>query len=249
MSTSSIASSLECVTFHVDTACEEASQPINEQSSHASRQVSSESKQAKLPESTVICTHSSVSSFILSYFSKFVGVSVALPPALPLIDQFLAFVGSFIGIFIPALLHFYVFDTSQYALLVASFGASAVLLYSAPEAPLSQPRNVLFGHLIAAFIGVSIRKLVLIQESSSFLLSLVSSLSVSCSIIMMNFTRTLHPPAAATALIAVLPNAKIQDMGYYFVLIPIGTGASIMIVIAVLVNNLNPSKVWPKRWK
>ena len=38
--------------------------------------------------------------------------------------------------------------------LIASFGSSMVLLYGYPESPFAQPKNIFFGHLITAFIGI-----------------------------------------------------------------------------------------------
>lgn len=49
-------------------------------------------------------------------------------------------------------------------LLIASFGASAVLLHSAIRAPLAQPRNVIVGHTVSAVVGVTVFK-VLISSS------------------------------------------------------------------------------------
>ena len=40
--------------------------------------------------------------------------------------------------------------------LIASFGATAVLIYGAPKAPFSKPKNVFFGHLFSAIIGVTV---------------------------------------------------------------------------------------------
>ena len=85
-------------------------------------------------------------------------------------------------------------------LLIGSFAATAVLVYGAPEAPLSQPRNVIGGHGLCAFVGVCVYKLS-IAWSFGFWLS--APLSVSISIMAMHLTKTLHPPGGATAMIVV----------------------------------------------
>ncbi len=96
--------------------------------------------------------------------------------------------------------------------LVASFGASAVLIYGVPQAEFSQPRNLLGGHLISALIGVSVCKYLPTD------ITLLAALTVSLSIVAMHVTRTLHPPGGATALIAVIGGTEIHNAGYLFVL-------------------------------
>jgi CBS domain-containing membrane protein len=66
----------------------------------------------------------------------------------------------------------------------------------------------------------------------------------------MHFTRTLHPPGGATALIAVIGSSQIHQLGYMFVLSPIALGALVMLLIALFVNNLsnNPKRHYPRYW-
>ena len=87
--------------------------------------------------------------------------------------------------------------------LIGSFGASAALLFGAPRAPLAQPRSLIFGQLIAALCGVSAFKLV------GGDLGLAAGLAVGSATAIMLLTGSLHPPAGATALIAVLRPAKV----------------------------------------
>ena len=83
-------------------------------------------------------------------------------------------------------------------LVTGSFGASAVLLYGAPKAPFSQPRNLVGGHLIAALVGVACYRhlpdILVLQEAAA----------VASAIALMMATRTMHPPGGATAVIAVI---------------------------------------------
>jgi CBS domain-containing membrane protein len=66
----------------------------------------------------------------------------------------------------------------------------------------------------------------------------------------MHFTRTLHPPGGATALIAVIGSAQIHALGYLFVITPIAIGAFILLIIALAVNNMsdNPKRHYPRYW-
>jgi CBS-domain-containing membrane protein len=134
-------------------------------------------------------------------------------------------IGSFLGIWALAL----VTDISQ---LIASFGASAVLLYAAPESPLAQPKNVLGGQLISALIGVAVVQSIGISWFSI-------ALAVSMSIGMMNITKTLHPPGGATAIIAVWTAQKFQ-----FVFLPVLVGTLLLLVIAQFNNFLFSQKIF-----
>jgi CBS domain-containing membrane protein len=112
-------------------------------------------------------------------------------------EHFWTFLGSFCGIGLIGLLHSDYFTASDNLFLIGSFGASSVLIYGAINSPLAQPRNLLGGHVICAIVGVTIHKLIPGE------LWLSSALSVSLSIVLMQVTKTLHPPGGATALISV----------------------------------------------
>ncbi|HLF98673.1 MAG TPA: HPP family protein [Methylococcaceae bacterium] len=126
--------------------------------------------------------------------------------------------------------------------LIGSFGASAILLYGAPTVPYSQPRNVLGGHILSALVGVAVWQ----HQPGS--LWLTGALAVSCSMAAMQITRTLHPPGGATALIAVAGDSRIHDLGYLYALAPVGLGAAIMLLVALVVNNAPPSRRYPLTW-
>jgi CBS-domain-containing membrane protein len=61
-------------------------------------------------------------------------------------------------------------------------------------------------------------------------------------------TKTLHPPGGATALIAVIGGDKIHNLGSMYALVPVGLGAAIMLIIALLVNNIPKSRKYPEFW-
>ena len=157
----------------------------------------------------------------------------------------LTFAASFIGIYlisIPALFPSWPVSTKLF--LVGSFGASAVLLFAAPRAEFAQPRNAVAGQVISAAMGVTAYKLL------SAHVGLAAAVGVATAICVMQVTRTLHPPAGATALIAVLGPAQVHRLGYDYVLTPILVGMLILIVVAVLVNNLSPdeNRHYPVTW-
>jgi CBS-domain-containing membrane protein len=64
----------------------------------------------------------------------------------------------------------------------------------------------------------------------------------------MLITRVLHPPGGATALITVIGSSKVHDLGYLYVFIPVDLGAMVMLVVALLVNNLVNNRRYPECW-
>jgi CBS domain-containing membrane protein len=145
-------------------------------------------------------------------------------------------IGSFIGIGIIGYLHSGFMEKQDTVFLIGSFGASAVLVYGIPNSPLARGRNVVGGHLISALVGVTIAKLVP-QE-----LWLSAGMAVSISIVLMQITKTLHPPGGATALIAVIGSAKIKSLGYLYLFFPVLSGIAILMSVAFVINSMSPMR-------
>ena len=156
-------------------------------------------------------------------------------------DNLWTFVGAFLGIGLIGAVQSLRFDRLDQLFLIGSFGASAVLVFGATNSPLAQPRNLFLGHLISAAIGVTVAKLV------PDVLWLSSALSVSLSIVAMQMTRTMHPPGGATALIANIGTERIKGLGYGYILSPVLTGVVILLVVALVVNNIPRTRNYPYR--
>ncbi|MBF0428678.1 MAG: HPP family protein [Magnetococcales bacterium] len=180
-------------------------------------------------------------TFFAHYRAKMRGGGTC-PPCASTVEIFWSWLGSFLGILLVAGLEQLFFTGTDLFLMIGSFGASAVLLYAAPTSPLAQPRNLLGGHLVSAFIGVVFFQMVPQQAW------LASSLAVSLSIVGMHLTRTLHPPGGATALIAVIGSKQVHDLGFLYLLIPVFVGACLLLVVALFVNNLAPGRRYPLWW-
>lgn len=116
-------------------------------------------------------------------------------------------------------------------LLIAPLGASAILLFALPGSPLAQPWSILGGNIISAAIGVTCAQWV--SE-----VSIAAALAGTLSVAMMFALRCLHPPSGALALTAVLGGPAIKAAGYGFVIWPVATGSLLMLVIALIFNNL-----------
>lgn len=180
-------------------------------------------------------------STVMNYFSKMKGITQS-PPAVSLIEIFWSWVGAFLGMAAVALINFNLIGETDLVMVIGSFGASAVLIYGAVKSPLAQPRNLIGGHVISAIIGVAAYKLLSPQ------MWLASSVSVATAIAVMHATKTLHPPGGATSLIAVIGSQKIHNLGYLYVLVPVGLGAAIMLLVALLVNNIPKNRRYPEYW-
>ena len=177
----------------------------------------------------------------MDYFNKMKGTTKS-PPAVGVSEICWSWMGSFIGIAAVAYVNSSIVDKTDLVMIIGSFGASAVLIYGAIRSPLAQPRNLIGGHVISAVIGVTTYKLLPAH------LWLASPIAVATSIAVMHATKTLHPPGGATALIAVVGSQKIHDLGYLYVLIPAGIGPIIMLIIAILVNNIPSNRRYPEFW-
>jgi len=185
----------------------------------------------------------------ISYWEKWKGRGKGMLPGVPSQRHLLStFLASFIGIATIAALHYKVptiIGLSDSGLesqwLIGSFGASAVLLYALPESPLSQPRNLIVGHVLSAVVGVTINY-ILPHESTRWL---ACALAASLAITLMQLTRTVHPPGGATAVIAV-SQESMRKQGFFYVVFPVLTGALTMLLIALVINNI--LLTYPSYW-
>lgn len=154
-------------------------------------------------------------------------------------EHFWAFLGSFIGIGLISYIQTLQLPVSDVIYLIGSFGASSVLVYGVIESPLAQPRNLIGGHVVSALIGVTVQKLV------PDILWIAAPLAVSLSIVLMQITKTLHPPGGATALIAVTGSIELKNLGYWYAISPVFVGCLILLVVALVFNNITPKRQYP----
>ncbi len=158
-------------------------------------------------------------------------------------EHFWSFVGAFVGIGLIAFFQSQSLTNFENIFLIGSFGASSVLLYGAIQSPLAQPRNLIGGHLISAIIGVTIYKIL------PDIIWITAPLAVALSIVLMQITKTLHPPGGATALIAVIGSEKIKTLGYMYVVSPVLTGSIILLIVALIFNNITSKRRYPTNKK
>lgn len=147
-------------------------------------------------------------------------------------DAFTGAIGGLICIFV--LLWLTSFTDAPW--LMASLGGSCVLVFVVWNAPLSQPRNIIGGHLISAFIGLAMYALL-----GSSMLSI--SLGVGLTIFFMAFLGIIHPPAGANPIIIIL-----GGYGWSYLVTPVLIGAVIIVIFGLLINNLREKRKYPLFW-
>ncbi|ENM5730844.1 HPP family protein [Vibrio mimicus] len=138
-------------------------------------------------------------------------------------------VGAFLAI---GLLTFLDSTLTNVALLMAPFGATAVLVFGVPDSPLAQPKNVIFGHLITAFVGIFFTQFIGVSPLS---LALATGIAVSA----MLLTKTTHPPAGANPLLIML-----AGQSWTFLVTPVLLGAVLIVLVGKSMQVLH--KQWVK---
>ncbi len=144
----------------------------------------------------------------------------------------LAWFGGFLAISSVALLS----NAYSVSLVLGSFGASCVLVFGFPDVPFSQPRNIFGGHFLSSLIGMICLSLFGATWWSV-------SIAVGTSIAVMMFTSTTHPPAGSNPVIIYLTKPA-----WSFLFFPTALGAIILIIVALLYNNLSREGSYPKYW-
>ena len=170
-------------------------------------------------------------SFPQSLFQKLRG-GADCPPMANLRHIGISWLGGCLAIGVVA----YLASMTHAPLMLGSFGASCVLLFGFPDSPFSQPRNVIGGHFIASLVGLIFLGLFGAQWWSV-------ALAVGTAIALMQLTRTVHPPAGSNPVVVMLTLP-----GWDFLLAPTLLGATLLVLVALVFNNLPRDRVYPKYW-
>lgn len=160
--------------------------------------------------------------------------------AIPLTQRFKAVTAAFVALWLVAQISEFSLRGSEHALLLASMGASAVLLFGLPGSPLAKPAVFLWGHLLAAAIGLMVSHLV-----NHF--ALMAALTISLVILMMYLFEVMHPPAGVTALIPVIATTTGPALGFDFLLYPVGLNLIVMLTVSLFLQRylLRINKITP----
>jgi len=166
------------------------------------------------------------------FLAKLKGDGAPLPPRPAMRAIALAGLGGFAAIALTAFLT----DRLSLSLILGSFGASCVLVFGFPDAPFSQPRNVIAGHFISSLTGLAVLYLFGPHWWAV-------ALAVGLAIMLMMLTRTAHPPAGSNPVIIFL-----VQPAWGFLIFPTLAGALILVAVALIYNNATRTARYPKYW-
>lgn len=154
-------------------------------------------------------------------------------------EKLISAIGGFIAIGLILWISASALDLQGAALVVASMGASAVLVFAVPHGPLSQPWPLAGGHLVSAVIGVSCAKWLPGPL-------LAPAAAVGLAIGAMYYLRCIHPPGGATALTAAVGGPAIAQLGYQFVATPVLANVLTLLIVGVAFNYGFPNRRYPR---
>ena len=146
-----------------------------------------------------------------------------------------SFIAGLFSIITIGILTLLTYKTEFGIFLIASFGSSMVLLYGYPESPFAQPKNVFFGHLVTATVGMFFLYLIPLP------LFIIIPLAVGFGVGLMILLNVTHPPAGGNPIIVIMGSVSLE-----YLLSPIISGSIIILVFAIIINKFILKKSYPK---
>lgn len=125
--------------------------------------------------------------------------------------------------------------TTGLPMLIAPFGATAVLLFGQPRSPFAQPANIIGGYLIASVVA-SVALWLFPGHWGA------AAAAVGLSIAVMAILRVTHPPAGAIPLVAFASHFDLPMLTAVVLV-----GSVLMIAIGVLHHRIPPRQQYPLR--
>ena len=132
-------------------------------------------------------------------------------------------------------LTFLTYKTELGIFLLASFGSSMVLLYGYPDSPFAQPKNVFFGHLVTAIVGLLVLKFIPLP------IFITIPLAVGFGVGLMILLNVTHPPAGGNPIIVIM-----GSVSFDYLFTPVITGSIIILIFAIIINRFILNKSYPK---
>ena len=164
---------------------------------------------------------------------------IRAPIQLSLSEQSIAALACLAAIFLTASIT-QAYTGGNTAVLIASMGASAVIIFAIPGSPLAQPWSFVGGQMLSALVGV-------LAAHCVGDVALASALAVGLSVFLMLVLRCLHPPGAATALAPVLSGLQTPLPDFEFLLAPVAINVGLMLIMALVINRLILRRDYPTR--
>ncbi|WP_394061284.1 HPP family protein [Alcaligenes sp. WGS1538] len=148
--------------------------------------------------------------------------------AIPRTEMLRATLGATLGVLITSWLSLSFANYAEaHHWLVASLGASALLIFLVPTSPLAQPWNILAGNLVGALTGITCA--ILLPHPIASI-----SVAVCVAMLLMLALRSVHPPSIAMAVFPALNG--IQD--YHFAVFPVLFDSCVLVLLGMIYNRL-----------
>ena len=138
----------------------------------------------------------------------------------------ISIIGAFVATLIATFFTNTILEAEQMPMILASTGASAMLIFGLPHSPVSQPWNLVGGHLVSALVGVSCYQYIPNEL-------LASSVAIPLAMLLMHKLHCMHPPGGATAVTAVVGGTTVHSLGYAFVVMPVFFSSIILLSVAM----------------
>ncbi|AXE61794.1 HPP family protein [Candidatus Thioglobus sp. NP1] len=168
----------------------------------------------------------------MSYLTKLKGSPAAIPPSPSMKEIIFIAIGAFLAASVIGFLAYY----TKQPIIMGSFGASIFVLFVLPDSPFAQPRNVIIGHFITTLIGLIFYNLV---SSDWWSMALALAFAIAA----MQLLRVPHPPAGSNPFIVFLLGAN-----WDYLWMPTVIGAILIVVVALIYNNISRDRSYPKYW-
>ena len=167
---------------------------------------------------------------VKNYFNSFENIMIKITK--PILQK--ALIAGFFSALTIGVLTILTYKSTLGYFLAASFGSSMVLLFGFPESPFAQPKNVFFGHLLTALVGV------IFVNYISLPVYINIALAVGVGIFLMILLNVVHPPAGGNPIIVI-----IGSVSYEYLINPIIYGCIIILLFAILINKFLLKKNYP----
>jgi len=145
-----------------------------------------------------------------------------------------ALIAGFFSAFTIGVLTVLTYKSTLGYFIAGSFGSSMVLLFGFPESPFAQPKNVFFGHLCTALVGVIFVNFIPLPIYINI------ALGVGAGVFLMILLNIVHPPAGGNPIMVIIGSAS-----YDYLINPIIFGCIIILLLAIIVNKFLLKKNYP----
>mmetsp|Transcript_7547 Transcript_7547/g.25717 ORF Transcript_7547/g.25717 Transcript_7547/m.25717 type:complete len:572 (-) Transcript_7547:133-1848(-) len=205
--------------------------------------------------------------FLRKYFRKFKGQNATPPGPYSWQYSLWSFVGTYLGTFIITSISNYMkynTDYGQYTatlsdgtqkieqgyvfLLINSMGAVSAMLFSVPSSPLAQPRNVVFGHLIAVTLAIALDYLTNPRYLRLFPNWVGAPLAPALAIGIQAKLGIIHPPSCSACVIYTMGLPYVKNLGWLYLACPVLLDCVLLVVVSLLFNNLSKDRSYPLYW-